>query len=544
MSMGPQLRRRPLRPTGQTVTGKWQAMQRLAAGANRAWGLEIQPRIDPEDGAAGAASARSGAGCLQNRREDGVLWEVGGKAPCDAHFQLTFNGTFQGDRMDGTAGRRFAAAGSIAMSAAWALGWALGWALLGGPAQAWQAAAPAPAAAKPAGGGAVPAEGAVVEVDVVEVVVIEAPPAPSELVEAVKKAEIATIEAFNKGDAAALAALFAEKGELVDENGNVFAGREQITGLFKAFFERFPKAELQMEVTGVRTVGDSLAIEEGVRLITVPETDVAAQLRYTAVRDKVGDSWPIASYSEFADDPSPTPAEMLSAVSFLVGDWIDESPEGKTTINYRWEDEGNFLLGDYTLAVAGMPESRSHQRIGWDPLEGVIRSWTFDSDGGFSTGEWVPTEAGWVIKSDATMPDGTTGSATVTVTPTDADHFIVRSSDRIIGGVDEPEFELTVARRPPQPEGALPAGEAKPAAPPAAEAPKAVPAQPAPAAKPAVPATPTTPAVKAVPNTPAAPVPVGVKPATPAPVGGVKPAVPGTPAVPGLPVVPGKPLGT
>ena len=401
---------------------------------------------------------------------------------------------------------------------------------------AWQAAAPAPA--KPAAGVAASAEGAVVEVDIVEVAVIEAPPAPPELVEAVKKAEIATIEAFNKGDADALAKLFAEKGELVDENGNVFAGREQISGLFKAFFERFPKAELQMEVTGVRTVGDSLAIEEGVRLITVPDSDVAAQVRYAAVRDKVGDSWPIASYSEFADDPAPTPAEMLSAVSFLVGDWIDESPEGKTTINYRWEDDGNFLLGDYTLAVAGMPESRSHQRIGWDPLEGVIRSWTFDSDGGFSTGEWVPTEAGWVIKSDATMPDGTTGSATVTVTPTDADHFIVRSSDRIIGGVDEPEFELTVARRPPQPEGALPGAEAKPAAPPAAGAPKPSPAPAVPgAAKPAT--VPTTPAVKIVPAAPAAPGPAAVKPATPAPVGGVKPAVP---AVPATPVVPGKPL--
>ena len=428
--------------------------------------------------------------------------------------------------MDGKAGRRFTAAGSMATSAAWALGWALGLALLSGPAQAWQAAAPAAGSATPAKGDAAPVEGAVVEVDVVEVAVIEAPPAPPELVEAVKKAEVATVEAFNKGDAAALAALFAEKGELVDENGNVYSGREQIAGLFKAFFERFPKAELQMEVTGVRTVGDSLAIEEGVRLITVPDSDVAAQVRYAAVRDKVGETWPIASYSEFADDPQATPAEMLSAVSFLVGDWIDESPDGKTTISYRWEDDGNFLLGDYTLAVAGMPESRSHQRIGWDPLEGVIRSWTFDSDGGYSTGEWVPTESGWVIKSDATMPDGTTGSATVTVTPTDADHFIVRSSDRIIGGVDEPEFELTVARRPPQPGAALPGGEAKPAAPPAAEAPKASPAPAGPAAKPA--AVPATPAVKIV---PAAPAPAGVRP-----------AVPGVPAVPATPVVPGKPL--
>jgi uncharacterized protein (TIGR02246 family) len=451
--------------------------------------------------------------------------------------------------MDGTAGRRFAATGSMAMSAAWAPGLALacslGWTLLGGPALAWQGAAPAaapavPATAAPAAADAAPAEGAVVEVDVVDVAVIEAPPAPPELVEAVKKAELATIEAFNKGDAEALAALFAEKGELVDENGNVYAGREQISGLFKAFFERFPKAELQMEVTGVRTVGDSLAIEEGVRLITVPESDVAAQVRYAAVRDKVGDSWPIASYSEFADDPPPTPAEMLSAVSFLVGDWIDESPDGKTTISYRWEDDGNFLLGDYTLAVAGMPESRSHQRIGWDPLEGVIRSWTFDSDGGYSTGEWVATEAGWVIKSEATMPDGTTGSATVTVTPTDADHFIVRSSDRIIGGVDEPEFELTVARRPPQPEAALPGSDTKPAAPPAAEAPKASPAPAAPsAAKPAVPAAPATPAVKIV---PAAPAPPAAKPAAPAPAAGVRPAVPGAPAVPATPVVPGKPL--
>ena len=402
--------------------------------------------------------------------------------------------------MDGTAGRWFTAAGSMATSAAWPLGWALGLALLSGPAQAWQAAAPAagPAAAAPSKRDAAPAEGANVKVDIVEAAVIEAPPAPTELVEAVKQAEVATIEAFNKGDAGALAALFAEKGELVDENGNVYAGREQIAELFKAFFERFPKAELQMEVTGVRTVGDSLAIEEGVRLITVPDSDVAAQVRYAVVRDKVGDSWPIASYSEFADDPQPTPAELLSGVSFLVGDWIDESPEGKTTISYRWEDDGNFLLGDYTLAVAGMPESRSHQRIGWDPLEGVIRSWTFDSDGGYSTGEWVPTEAGWVIKSDATMPDGTTGSATVAVTPTDADHFIVRSSDRIIGGVDEPEFELMVARRPPQPGAALPGGEAKPAAPPAAEAPKASPPPAGPAAKPA--AVPATPAVKIVPR--------------------------------------------
>lgn len=384
------------------------------------------------------------------------------------------------------------------------------------PALAWQPApstAPASPPAKPA---AAAAEGEVVEVDVVEVDVVETAQAPPELVEAVRNQEAATVEAFNKGDAEAIANLFMEKGELVDENGNVFSGREQIAGLFKAFFEKFPGATLQMEVTGVRTVGDSLAIEEGVRLVTVPATDTAAQVRYVAVRDKVGEEWPIATYSEFADDPPPTPGEMLSAVSFLVGEWVDESPEGKTTISYRWDDDGNFLVGEYTLSVGGMPESRSHQRIGWDPLEGCLRSWTFDSDGGYSTGEWVPTESGWVVKSEATMPDGVTGSATVTITPIDDDHFVVRSSDRIVGGVDEPEFELTIARRPPAPES--PAKPAAAGADTSSAKPATGDAKPA-AATPGVPATPTVPAAKAQ-------APAAAKQATPA-----APAVPGKPPV-------------
>ncbi|NDC62920.1 MAG: nuclear transport factor 2 family protein [Planctomycetia bacterium] len=261
----------------------------------------------------------------------------------------------------------------------------------------------------------------------------------------------ATVKAFNAGDAEGLSRLFLENGELVDENGNIFSGRAEIAGLFKSFFERFPKSTLEMEVSGARAIGDSLVVEEGVRRITAAEGAAAAQLRYVAVREKVGDGWPIASYREFADDPLPTPQEMLQHLSFLVGDWVDESPEGRTSIGYRWSEDGNFLIGDYVHAEAGVPDAKSTQRIGWDPVEGTIRSWTFDSDGGFSQGEWTPLDDGWITKSEATMPDGTTASATVIVTVKDKDHFVVRSTDRIVAGAEEPDFELAIARRPPQP---------------------------------------------------------------------------------------------
>jgi hypothetical protein len=49
------------------------------------------------------------------------------------------------------------------------------------------------------------------------------------------------------------------------------------------------------------------------------------------------------------------------------------------------------------------------------------------------------------------MPDGTLGSATMTIVPKDADHFAVRATDRIVAGVEEPDFELTIARRAPAP---------------------------------------------------------------------------------------------
>jgi len=102
----------------------------------------------------------------------------------------------------------------------------------------------------------------------------------------------ATVKAFNAADPAGMAGLFMEKGELVDENGNVYTGRGEITSLFKAFFEKFPKAVMAMEVTSVRSIGDSLAVEEGVRQITAEAGAAEAQMRYVAVRDKVGDKWP------------------------------------------------------------------------------------------------------------------------------------------------------------------------------------------------------------------------------------------------------------
>ena len=76
---------------------------------------------------------------------------------------------------------------------------------------------------------------------------------------------------------------------------------------------------------------------------------------------------------------------------------------------------------------------KSTQRIGWDPLAGKVRSWMFDSDGGYADGLWTLVEDAWVIKSSAVMPDGQTGSATVTMLPKGTDRFVMKGTERIVG---------------------------------------------------------------------------------------------------------------
>ena len=259
------------------------------------------------------------------------------------------------------------------------------------------------------------------------------------------------VKAFNAGKAADLVMQFAPDGELIDEEGTLYQGRKELTELFTEFGKRFPGAQLAVEIESIRSIGPNLAIEEGTRFIeaVAKDTPARATLRYTAVRTKVDGAWLIASLREFTADPEPTPNEHLQSLSWVVGDWVNEGTDGAVRISFKWSEDKNFLLGEYQVKLEGQESMKSHQRIGWDPLTGKVRSWLFDSDGGFAEGAWTAVEDGWVIKSESVNPDATTGSATLTVIPKDKDHFTMKGTERIVGDLREPDFEFQIARRPP-----------------------------------------------------------------------------------------------
>ncbi len=73
--------------------------------------------------------------------------------------------------------------------------------------------------------------------------------------EAIKKKVAAMSNAFDKQDAAALADVFLPDGEMLNEEGTIYKGREELIELFRSFFNRFPGAKLTLDVESVRAIG-------------------------------------------------------------------------------------------------------------------------------------------------------------------------------------------------------------------------------------------------------------------------------------------------
>jgi uncharacterized protein (TIGR02246 family) len=266
----------------------------------------------------------------------------------------------------------------------------------------------------------------------------------------IRAAAAQLVQSFDAGKADELAAMFLPKGELIDEHGTVYQGQQEIKDLLTKFFTKFPGAKLTLEVESIRVVGP-VAIEEGTRHTTTKDGTERGVVRYIAVRTKIGNNWPIVSLRDFADALATTPHDRLQPLAWLVGNWVNESSDAAVKITYRWSEDKNFLLGEYDITRGGQTTMKSSQRIGWDPLAGKVRSWMFDSDGGYADGNWTLVGDAWVIKSLAVMPDGQTGSATVTMTPGGKDRFVMKGTERIVGDEREDDFEVTVVRPAPAP---------------------------------------------------------------------------------------------
>jgi uncharacterized protein (TIGR02246 family) len=269
--------------------------------------------------------------------------------------------------------------------------------------------------------------------------------------QAIRQLADACSKSYNTGDAKGLADLFAPDAVITSEEGESTQGRDAIEQVFAEIFKAHPKRNMEITIQSIVFASPIVAIEDGSTTVTYGEKEPVEHDRYRVVHVKQDGKWQMASVTDLPDEEA-TSAEELKELDWLIGDWIDESPDALIETTYHWTDNHCFILGEFTVQIGGRPAMTGSQRIGWDPLAKKIRSWVFDSEGGFGEGLWTKDGKQWIAKMIGVTRNGKAASSTNIITYVIKERMTWQSRDRIVGGEKKPDTEvIPIVHKPPQP---------------------------------------------------------------------------------------------
>ncbi|UUO05124.1 nuclear transport factor 2 family protein [Blastopirellula sp. J2-11] len=270
---------------------------------------------------------------------------------------------------------------------------------------------------------------------------------PSEAETAIAAAIQSYVIAFNKGDAEALAAHWTPEGEFATPAGDILQGRKALQEDFAAYFSANQEAKIELLETQITLVSPSVASEVGVARVIVPDQEPSDTM-YEAVHVKTTEGWKIDRVSEQAPPPlPPSNYAHLQELEWLVGRWIDADETSSIESNVQWTKNRNFITQSFKVSIGDRVDFEGTQIIGWDPYAQTIRSWTFDSDGGFGAGRWTNQGNRWTVQSLNVLPDGRRGSSTSIYEIVDENSLQFQSVGRQVDGELMPSIEPTTVVR-------------------------------------------------------------------------------------------------
>jgi uncharacterized protein (TIGR02246 family) len=257
------------------------------------------------------------------------------------------------------------------------------------------------------------------------------------------------VDAFEKGDAKAVAAFWAEDGDYVDLDGRHLQGRTAIEDAFKEFFKENKGLKLRIDVKSVRFVTPDVAIEDGTSSVIPPDGAPPNPASYTNVHVKKGGQWVLQSVREAPYTP-PGSYEHLHGLDWAVGEWVDEGNGPEIDhVTFEWSEDGNFLISTQDVTVKDTLVSRATEWIGWDPATSQIHSWSFVADGSVGENTWSADGDQWIIKTNATLPNGKKLAATNIIARKGPDAITWQSKDRTLDGKALPDVaEIKMKRVP------------------------------------------------------------------------------------------------
>ena len=141
--------------------------------------------------------------------------------------------------------------------------------------------------------------------------------------------------------------------------------------------------------------------------------------------------------------------EGLDEIAWLEGEWIDETETSAIHYENRWVAGGHYLRRQFTVYLEDTADLSGVEVVGWDPVEKQIRSWVFDSKGGFAELFWRKGDAAgvWVKSVKATLGSGEQSSAIHVMSQKDENHYTFKSVARHQDGQPLPNIDEVTVRR-------------------------------------------------------------------------------------------------
>ena len=267
----------------------------------------------------------------------------------------------------------------------------------------------------------------------------------------IRKGVVAFVEQFNAHKADEVAALFAPDARMVFADGTEVNGRDEIRESFEEAFADDSKAAISVVVDSIRFLTPDVAVEEGMTSLFPDGDTLTSRERYTVLHVKRNGRWLMQSV-RVVEEESISPYGELKPLEWLVGEWIDEGRTEIVEATFRWDENKSFLLEDFQIVRDGSVVLKGTQRIGWDPQARQIRSWIFDSAGGFGEAAWTPAGDDWICKAKGIASDGIAASATRRLIRSGQDRVVWSATDRLAGSEQLPDLAVTMVRKPPQAE--------------------------------------------------------------------------------------------
>ena len=264
---------------------------------------------------------------------------------------------------------------------------------------------------------------------------------------AIRSAVESYVEAFHRGDAAAVAAHWTEDGEFFPPTGQTLQGRQAIQKEFEAFFAESKKARLKVSIKSIRFEKPDMAIEEGVARVARPD-EPPSETSYVATHVKREGVWKMQSVREAAPPAGPpSHHEQLKELEWMIGEWVDSDENATIETVCQWTKNQNFITRSFSVSIQDRIELEGTQVIGWDPGAKRIRSWLFDSDGCFGEGVWTRKGDRWIVRAFRVLAGGERASSVNIITRVDDNTFTWQSTGREVDGGLLPNIEAVTAVR-------------------------------------------------------------------------------------------------